>query len=110
MNVKEDDKKYIANTYARFPLEIVRGSGSLAYDENGREYIDLGSGIAVNIFGFSDREWVAAVTNQLNAFQHTSNLYYSAPCVELAKKAVHAHGHEPRVFSQIRARRQTNVR
>lgn len=86
MNVKEDDKKYIANTYARFPLEIVRGSGSLAYDENGREYIDLGSGIAVNIFGFSDREWVAAVTNQLNAFQHTSNLYYSAPCVELAKK------------------------
>ncbi len=86
MNVKEDDKKYIANTYARFPLEIVRGSGSLAYDENGREYIDLGSGIAVNIFGFSDREWVAAVTNQLNSFQHTSNLYYSAPCVELAKK------------------------
>lgn len=86
MSVKEDDKKYIANTYARFPLEIVRASGSLAYDENGKEYIDLGSGIAVNIFGFSDREWVAAVTNQLNAFQHTSNLYYSAPCVELAKK------------------------
>lgn len=85
MSVKTDDKAYIANTYARFPVEIVRGSGSLAYDETGKEYIDLGSGIAVNIFGFSDRAWVEAVTAQLNAFQHTSNLYYTAPCVRLAK-------------------------
>lgn len=85
MNVKTDDKTYIANTYARFPVEIVRGSGSLAYDENGNEYIDLGSGIAVNIFGFSDKAWVFAVTNQLNTVQHTSNLYYTSPCVELAK-------------------------
>ncbi len=85
MSVKSDDKKYIANTYARFPVQIVRGSGSLAYDENGKEYIDLGSGIAVNIFGFSDKSWIDAVTEQLNTFQHTSNLYYTSPCVTLAK-------------------------
>ncbi len=85
MSVKTDDKKYIANTYARFPVEIVRGSGALAYDENGKEYIDLGSGIAVNIFGYSDSEWIAAVESQLHSFQHTSNLYNTAPCVKLAR-------------------------
>ena len=51
MSVKEKDQYYIANTYARFPVEIVSGKGSVLYDENGKEYIDMGSGIAVNIFG-----------------------------------------------------------
>lgn len=85
MNTKELDLQYVANTYARFPLEIVRGKGAKAYDESGKEYIDLGSGIAVNTFGFSDEKWVSAVTNQLNSLQHTSNLYYTSPCAELAK-------------------------
>ena len=85
MNTKELDLQYVANTYARFPLEIVRGKGAKAYDENGKEYIDLGSGIAVNTFGFSDEKWVSAVTNQLNSLQHTSNLYYTSPCAELAR-------------------------
>lgn len=85
MNVKNNDSTYVAGTYARFPLEIVRGKGCYAYDENGKEYIDLGSGIAVNTFGYSDDEWVNAVTQQLNSLQHTSNLYYTSPCAELAK-------------------------
>ncbi len=85
MSVKQCDKEYVANTYARFPLEIVSGKGSLVYDENGKEYIDLGTGIAVNTFGVSDSEWVKAVTEQLNKFQHTSNLYYTEPCTRLAK-------------------------
>lgn len=85
MSVKEKDQYYIANTYARFPVEIVSGKGSKVYDENGKEYIDMGSGIAVNIFGMCDEEWVAAVTKQLNVCQHTSNLYYSEPCVNLAE-------------------------
>ncbi len=79
------DHQYVADTYARFPVQIVRGKGSLAWDENGKEYIDMGGGIAVNSFGFSDDSWVAAVTVQLNAFQHTSNLYYAAPYVTLAQ-------------------------
>ena len=85
MDIKSIDKEYVASTYARFPLEIVSGKGSLVYDENGKEYIDLGTGIAVNTFGVSDDEWVAAVTEQLTKCQHTSNLFYSAPCALLAK-------------------------
>lgn len=85
MNTFELDKKYVAPTYARFPIEIVGGKGSIAYGADGREYIDMGSGIGVNSFGFCDDEWIAAVTKQLNAFQHTSNLYYSNPCAHLAE-------------------------
>ena len=85
MNVKEIDKQYIANTYARFDLQLVKGKGSLVYDETGKEYIDLGTGIAVNGFGIGDEAWKAAVVAQLDKIQHTSNLYYSEPCALLAK-------------------------
>ncbi len=83
--IKETDKQYIAGTYARFPVEIVSGKGSLMYDEKGKEYIDMGSGIAVSSFGISDDEWVNAVAAQLSKVQHTSNLYYTEPCALLAK-------------------------
>ena len=59
------DREYVANTYARFPIDIVSGKGSLVYDCDGKEYIDLGSGIAVNTFGVADDEWIKAVTAQL---------------------------------------------
>lgn len=85
MSIKEKDQYYIANTYARFPIEIVSGKGSTVVDSDGKEYIDMGSGIAVNIFGMCDEEWTAAVAKQLTVCQHTSNLYYSAPCVKLAE-------------------------
>ena len=85
MTTKELDKAYVANTYARFPVEITGGRGSLVWDENGKEYIDMGTGIAVNTFGVADDEWIAAVTEQLGRFQHTSNLYYTAPCAQLAQ-------------------------
>ena len=85
MNIKEKDNKYVASTYARFPLCIKSGKGSVVYDDEGKEYIDLGTGIAVNTFGVADDEWAAAVTAQLNTLQHTSNLYYSEPCAELAE-------------------------
>lgn len=84
-NTKINDKEYIANTYGRFDLELVKGKGSLLYDENDKEYIDLGTGIAVNIFGAGDEEWKQAVIDQLNLIPHTSNLYYSVPQTKLAK-------------------------
>ena len=84
-NTKNLDKSYIAPTYARFDLEIVSGKGSKVYDENGKEYIDLSTGIAVNTFGIADDEWKAAVIAQLDKFQHVSNLYYSSPCARLAE-------------------------
>lgn len=83
--VKEKDSQYIANTYARFPVVITDGKGSLLFDEDGKEYIDLSTGIAVSTFGAADGEWVTAVTAQLNRIQHTSNLYYTAPQTELAE-------------------------
>jgi len=86
MNIKEIDNKYIENTYTRFDIEITKGSGSVLYDSDGREYIDLGSGIAVNIFGANDEVWKNAVTEQLSKIQHTSNYYYTAPCALLAQK------------------------
>ena len=86
MNIKELDKEYVAPTYARFPLCLVSGEGSRVTDEEGKEYIDLGTGIAVNGFGYSDNEWIAAVTEQLGKIQHTSNLYYSEPCARLAEQ------------------------
>lgn len=85
MTTIEKDKQYIANTYGRFPVTLVSGHGATAVDENGKEYIDMGTGIGVNAFGYCDKEWVEAVTEQLNTLQHTSNLFYTQPGVELAE-------------------------
>ena len=91
-NIKELDKKYVANTYARFPVLLEHGSGSLVYDDAGKEYIDLGAGIAVTSFGIADSEWAAAVTAQLTKLQHCSNLYFTGPCALLAEKLCEATG------------------
>ncbi len=86
MNVQKLDRQYIAPTYNRFPVTIVSGRGSVVTDEDGKEYIDLGSGIAVNTFGVSDPVWQEAVIAQLGKVQHSSNLYYTAPCALLAEQ------------------------
>ena len=83
--LQEKDSTYIANTYARFPIEIASGKGSEVYDSTGKRYIDMGSGIGVTAFGIADDAWIKAVTDQLNAVQHMSNLYYTEPCVRLAE-------------------------
>ena len=85
MNTFELDQTYVAGTYRRFPVEIVSGKGSIVRDVNGKEFIDMGSGIAVTSFGVADDEWIAAVEKQLHAVQHMSNLYYTAPCARLAE-------------------------
>ena len=83
--LKTIDQQYVANTYARFPVEIVSGKGALVYDETGKEYIDMGSGIGVTAFGIADEAWKNAVIAQLNKVQHMSNLYYTEPCAHLAQ-------------------------
>ncbi len=85
MNIFEKDNSFVASTYARFPLNLVSGNGSIVYDDSGKGYIDMATGIAVNTFGVADDEWVKAVTNQLNTLQHASNLYYTKPCADLAE-------------------------
>ena len=79
------DQTFIANTYARFPVEIASGKGSLLYSPEGKRYIDMGSGIGVTAFGSGDDAWKEAVIAQLGKVQHTSNLYYTEPCAKLAK-------------------------
>jgi len=85
MDIVSMDKEYVAGTYGRFPVELAEGKGSIVKDENGKEYIDLGSGIGVTAFGINDDTWTAAVTEQLSKLQHVSNLYYTAPGAKLAK-------------------------
>ena len=85
MSFMNMDQAYVANTYKRFPVEIVSGKGSRVVDINGKSYVDMGSGIGVTAFGFGDEAWMAAVTEQLGKVQHTSNLYYTEPCARLAK-------------------------
>ena len=85
MSFMNMDQAYVANTYKRFPVEIVSGKGSRVVDVNGKSYVDMGSGIGVTAFGFGDEAWMAAVTEQLGKVQHTSNLYYTEPCAKLAK-------------------------
>lgn len=99
MDVKNIDKEYVAGTYARFPVTIVNGKGSLVYDEDGKEYIDMGSGIGVTAFGISDDEWKNAVTEQINKVQHMSNLYYTEPCAKLAEILCHKTGMKKVFFS-----------
>ncbi len=98
-DIFEQDRKYIANTYARFPIELVSGKGSLLFDAEGREYIDMGSGIAVNTFGIADESWISAVTDQLATLQHSSNLYYTEPCVRLAQTLCERTGMKKVFFS-----------
>lgn len=99
MNIKEKDNLYIANTYSRFPLILTKGEGSLVYDDEDKEYIDMATGIAVNTFGYSDKEWANAVSEQLTTLQHTSNLFYSEPCVKLAEMLCNKTGMKKVFFS-----------
>ena len=80
------DSRYVAHTYARAPVTFVRGEGCRLYDEAGKAYIDMGSGIAVNALGFGDEGWVAAVSAQAGQLAHASNLYHTAPQALLAQR------------------------
>ena len=99
MDIFELDKQYIAGTYKRFPVAIEHGMGSILYGYDGKEYIDMGSGIGVTAFGSCDSEWKEAVKAQLDKVQHTSNLYYTEPCVKLARLMCHRTGMKKVFFS-----------
>ena len=99
MTIRETDNLYVANTYKRFPLEIVSGHGSVVLDGAGKEYIDMGSGIAVTSFGIGDEAWKDAVMAQISKVQHTSNLYYTEPCARLAEMLCRRTGMKKVFFS-----------
>ncbi len=85
MSITSLDNTFVAATYGRFPIELDHGKGAKLIDTNGKEYIDMGTGIAVNVFGVCDDEWNNAVKAQLDKLAHTSNLYYTEPCAKLAE-------------------------
>lgn len=99
MNTKELDNEYVAHSYGRFDVVLQEGKGSTLYDENGKKYIDFGSGIGVTAFGIGDDEWKKAVTDQLDKLQHVSNLYYTSPCAKLAKLLCEKSGMEKVFFA-----------
>jgi len=84
-DIKKLDDEYVMHTYGRYQLAIDHGKSATCYAPDGKTYIDFTSGIGVNSMGFADEGWVAAVTAQLQKFQHISNLYYTEPCVQAAK-------------------------
>lgn len=99
IDIISTDKQYVANTYNRFPVELVSGKGSKVYDKDGKEYIDMGSGIGVTAFGIADTEWANAVSEQAAKLQHMSNLYYTQPCALLAKSLCEKTGLKKVFFS-----------
>lgn len=82
----------LMNNYGTPPIELVRGSGARVWDNEGKEYIDLIAGIAVNALGHADPRLVAAVSNQMQTLGHTSNLMATPPVIELAEKLVELRG------------------
>lgn len=84
MNVKQTADQVITNTYARYPLVLVKGKGCTLYDDQGRAYTDFIAGIAVCNLGHSHPKLIAAMTTQANTLWHVSNLFYTQPQVELA--------------------------
>ena len=71
--------QYVMPTYGRFPIVLDRGEGCRVWDEQGREYLDFGAGIAVCSVGHSHPRVAAAIARQAQKLVHTSNLYYTRP-------------------------------
>ena len=86
MTTQEQMNQSVMGTYGRFPVVIDHGAGESCADENGKTYIDFGSGIGTTSLGYCNEAWTEAVCRQVKTMQHTSNLYYTAPCGKLAKK------------------------
>ena len=82
------EEKYIVPTYVRPPVVFTHGQGAYLFDDQGQRYLDFASGIAVTALGHSDDEWVAVVAEQAGRLTHVSNLYYTVPQIELARRLV----------------------
>lgn len=98
MNTIEQFNEHVMGTYGRYDLVLESGENRTAVDENGKEYIDFGSGIGVNSLGFCDSDWVDAVCRQAHSIQHTSNYYYTKIQAEFAEKLCSATGYSKMFF------------
>ncbi len=92
MNTIEKFNEHVMSTYGRYPLVMESGSDECAIDENGKKYIDFGSGIGTNSLGYCNEDWVNAVCEQVKTLQHTSNYYYTKVQADFAAKLTEATG------------------
>lgn len=99
MNTIEQFNQHVMPTYGRYDLVLEKGENRSAVDENGREYIDFGSGIGTNSLGFCDEDWVNAICEQAHKIQHTSNYYYTKVQADFAKKLCDITGYSKMFFA-----------
>lgn len=98
MSTIDKFNKHVMGTYGRMPVVMEKGEGRTAVDENGKEYIDFGSGIGTNSLGYCDKDWADAVCAQVRAVQHTSNYYYTKVQADFAEKLCTAAGYDKVFF------------
>ncbi len=107
--IQQKEHAYVMQTYGRTSIAIDHGKGVMCYDVDGKEYIDMTSGIGVNALGFADPAWMAAVTEQLGKLQHISNIYYTTPCIDLAEKVCEKSGMKKMFFANSGAEANEGV-
>ncbi len=98
MDTIEQFNKYVMHSYGRYDLVMDKGEGRCAKDENGKEYIDFGSGIGTNSLGYCNEDWVNAVCEQARKLQHTSNYYYTKVQADFAKALCETAGYTDMFF------------
>lgn len=98
MNTIEQFNSHVMGTYGRLPLVADNGSGRTCIDENGKKYIDFGSGIGTNSLGYCDEDWANAISEQAHKLQHTSNYYYTKVQADFAEKLCSATGYDKVFF------------
>ena len=98
MSTIEQFNKYVMPSYGRYDLVLDSGSGRQAVDENGKEYIDFGSGIGTNSLGYCNENWVRAICDQAHKIQHTSNYYYTKVQADFAKALCETAGYTDMFF------------
>lgn len=99
MDLLNNFKGYMMNTYAPLSINIVKGENCSLFDDNNNKYIDFTSGIGVNSVGYNNELWKDAIISQLNSFQHLSNIFANETTVELAKKLTELSGMSKVFFS-----------
>lgn len=98
MSTIEQFNKYVMPSYGRYDLVLDKGEGREAVDENGKTYIDFGSGIGTNSLGYCNEDWVNAVCAQAHKIQHTSNYYYTKVQADFAKTLCETTGYTDMFF------------
>ena len=98
MTTIENFNDSVMHTYGRFDLVLEKGENRNGIDENGKQYIDFGSGIGCNSLGFCDNDWVEAVCDQVRSIQHTSNYYYTKVQADFAQKLCSITGYSKAFF------------